>query len=548
MHIFIFNNIMAVNRRVKLEHKQICLLDNEQRSASFDEEALSLNQQRKIMSAQVKLEAKLTPSRSTKASRSKSLNALNEGSLQRQRLQHILRLDPLDDTVISINKLLSKSRKIIVLTGAGISCNAGIPDFRSSNGLYNLVKKEHPNVTIGSGKEMFDISLFRDEMKISVWATFMEKLYSSCRLAKPTKTHKFIAHLKDRSKLLRCYTQNIDGLEESLGLELSSQQPEEEEFLEKQLSHNNSFTSFSNSKWKNFDVVQLHGDLNKLSCTRCFHVFQWNRFRARSFRRGELPICPNCEAIKLKRSEQGKRVIDHNGMLRPNIVLYGENHPSGDVISQGLNLDILKGRPDFFIIMGTSLKVDGVKKVVKQISKQVHERDGIVILVNKSSVGESTWNGCIDYQIWEDCDKWVGFLENQVPDFFKTQKEVDKVRQLKREASELRKKLHVEKKKQSELQSLKTPPTTPTRENSSELNEDSDLSLEKKCSDNGNKSLNELKRKLIAPTNNIINYEIKDITLSQVVVNESESDDDVIMSGKIESIFKKEVHIATTSP
>lgn len=393
-----------------------------------------------------------------------------------------------------INKLLNKSRKIIVLTGAGISCNAGIPDFRSSKGLYESVKKEFPEVSIGSGKEMFDISLFRDEVKISVFATFMEKLYANVKLAQPTKTHKFIAHLKDRNKLLRCYTQNIDGLEENLGLEVSMKNETSKDKL------NSKF----NSTWKNFDVVQLHGDLNTLACTRCFHTFPWNRFWARSLRRGELPTCPECERKDLKRLQLGKRQIDNNiGFLRPNIVLYGENHPSGDLISQGLSLDILRGRPDFFIIMGTSLKVDGVKKVVRQMSKQVHERGGIVILINKTSVGDSSWNGVIDYQIWSDCDTWVTYLEDMIPDFFKTQKQIEKLRQLKRENSELK------KKKLSST--IHTPPTTPTKIH--ELTSSNEIKIEEhknelmspeQSSDDEKKSPKKRSRKVIPKEGKIV--------------------------------------------
>ncbi|CAG60090.1 uncharacterized protein GVI51_H08129 [Nakaseomyces glabratus] len=353
-----------------------------------------------------------------------------------------------DDVLLSINRQLNKSRKIILLTGAGISCNAGIPDFRSATGLYNLIKRQYPDISIGSGKEMFDISLFRDEMKISVFATFMEKLYASVKLAQPTTTHKFIAHLKNRNKLLRCYTQNIDGLEENLGLAISNSsfQPSTGKTTETDNSPNKN----------NIDVIQLHGDLNTLACTRCYHEFQWSRYLARYFRRGELPTCPECERINNERVQMGKRLINNIGYLRPNIVLYGENHPSGEIITQGLNTDINRGKPDLFIIMGTSLKVDGVQRVVKQISKQVHERKGLVILVNKTKLSESRWNGIIDYQICCDCDTWVKYLQGQIPDFFKSQEEVLALRQLRREASELR------KLKKSEKSSIKTPPTTPT--------------------------------------------------------------------------------------
>lgn len=341
-----------------------------------------------------------------------------------------------------INKQISRSRKILVLTGAGISCNAGIPDFRSSNGLYDLVKQEYPDVSIRSGQEMFDISLFREEEKISVFATFMEKLYSSTRLAQPTRTHRFIAHLKNRGKLLRCYTQNIDGLEEHLGLEISSCRKEE---------------STVYNQWKSLDVVQLHGDLNKLSCTQCFEVYPWSRLLSRYLRNGELPSCPRCHQTNIQRSMLGKRNSGSIGLLRPNIVLYGENHPSCEFIAQGLNIDIGRGKPDLFFIMGTSLKVDGVKKLVRNISKQVHERGGLVILINKTKIGDCNWHGIIDYQMACDCDDWVEYLKQQLPDFFKTQQEIDKIRQLKRQNSELRK-------RQKEERKL-TPPSTPRKAN-----------------------------------------------------------------------------------
>ena len=126
------------------------------------------------------------------------------------------------DTSIKLHeviKFISKSKKMTVLTGAGISCNAGIPDFRSSDGLYNMVKAKHPKAVV-RGQDLFDISLFRDEMSLSVFCTFMESLYKSSLNAKPTETHKFIKILKDKNKLLRCYTQNIDCIEQHINLKL----------------------------------------------------------------------------------------------------------------------------------------------------------------------------------------------------------------------------------------------------------------------------------------------------------------------------------------
>ena len=45
-------------------------------------------------------------------------------------------------------------------TGAGISVQAGIPDFRSAQGLFQSIKKDNPKEAIGSGKDLFDASVF----------------------------------------------------------------------------------------------------------------------------------------------------------------------------------------------------------------------------------------------------------------------------------------------------------------------------------------------------------------------------------------------------
>ena len=65
-----------------------------------------------------------------------------------------------------------------------------------------------------------------------------------------------------------------------------------------------------------------------------------------------------------------------------------------------------------------------------------------------------------------DCDDWVDYLRAEIPGFFKTQQEMNKLRQLKREASELRKKLREEKRNL-------TPPTTPQKKRRIEGNSDS---------------------------------------------------------------------------
>lgn len=55
-----------------------------------------------------------------------------------------------------------------MITGAGILCNAGIPDFRSENGLYNMVKHKYPKQIV-RGQDLFDINLFRDETSLEIF-------------------------------------------------------------------------------------------------------------------------------------------------------------------------------------------------------------------------------------------------------------------------------------------------------------------------------------------------------------------------------------------
>jgi NAD-dependent histone deacetylase SIR2 len=103
------------------------------------------------------------------------------------------------------------------------------------------------------------------------------------------------------------------------------------------------------------------------------------------------------------------------GNLRPAIVLYDEIHPLGDEIGAIQTTDLSR-KPDLLIIMGTSLKVHGLRKLVKEFAKSVHESSssstntggskGKVIFVNKTAPpGE--WAGIIDYHVEGETDRWV---------------------------------------------------------------------------------------------------------------------------------------------
>lgn len=93
--------------------------------------------------------------------------------------------------------------------------------------------------------------------------------------AQPTRTHHFINKLEHKGKLLRSYTQNVDGLERRIGLESGGRGAG----LRKKGTRN----------------VELHGDLGRVRCVLCMKdyeaVIEW----VEMFREGEAPNCPSCE-------------------------------------------------------------------------------------------------------------------------------------------------------------------------------------------------------------------------------------------------------------
>lgn len=90
-------------------------------------------------------------------------------------------------------------------------------------------------------------------------------------------------------------------------------------------------------------------------------------------------------------------------------MLYDEQHPLGDQIGE-LQAHDMKRRPDVLLVMGTSLKVHGLKHLIKDFAKVVHDRKGIVVFVNATPPNKE-WEGVIDYHVEGDTDTWVDRVE-----------------------------------------------------------------------------------------------------------------------------------------
>ena len=289
-------------------------------------------------------------------------------------------------------KVLRKRRKIVVIAGAGISTAAGgqscaplpaaielannttVPDFRSSTGMFNTTR---------SGKHLFDASVYQTDESTSSFHDMVRELSQRISDAKPTLFHEMLATLASEGRLLRLYTQNVDGIDTSLP-PLVTKVPLE-----------------NKGPWPR--TIQLHGSLEQMVCTKCNKL---SPFEAALFSGPVPPLCTQCvENDQIRTYVAGKR--SHGiGRLRPRMVLYNESNPDDEAIGAVVKADLLK-RPDAVIVVGTSLEIPGVKRIVREMCGTVRGRkDGVAVWINRGPppIGKD-FEDCWDLVVAGDCDQ-----------------------------------------------------------------------------------------------------------------------------------------------
>ncbi len=242
--------------------------------------------------------------------------------------------------------LIMKSERVLVITGAGISVSCGIPDFRSEGGIYSLLGE----YDLPSPESMFDLRYFRCN-PVPFFQFARELLPGKYR---PSRTHYFIKLLDQKGKLLRNYTQNIDGLEIQAGVSEDR-------------------------------VHQCHGSFSTSTCQNvsCGRRVRLSEVEDR-IRAQKLPMCETC--------------CDPSGILKPDIVFFGE--PLGDVFAQKIKQDRL--RADLVIVMGSSLQVAPVSHIMNWIPREAPQ-----ILINREVVGRPSQ---FDVELLGDSDDVVRYL------------------------------------------------------------------------------------------------------------------------------------------
>ena len=165
-------------------------------------------------------------------SRISAASATSFNSTRKASAITVYDLDALIDDIMN-----RKFKKILVLTGAGISTPSGIPDFRTpGTGIYdNLAKFNVPYP-----EAIFEKEYFKRNPK--PFFRIAKDLLPNKRQYKPNKIHYFIRLLQEKKILHRLYTQNIDSLETLAGI-----RPDK--------------------------LVEAHGSFKSAKCTKCSNIF-----------------------------------------------------------------------------------------------------------------------------------------------------------------------------------------------------------------------------------------------------------------------------------
>lgn len=312
---------------------------------------------------------------------------------RKPRTTELLNLDSRDDAgEAQLDRLLNvlrRKKKIVVIAGAGISVSAGskstlvfyhmidvlapltqhvdmltyylVPDFRSSQGLFATLKDKHK--IKGGGKSLFDASVYKDDKSTAEFHKMVRDLSRLTKEAKPTAFHHMLATIANEGRLMRLYSQNVDCLDTSL----------------KPLATN--IPLDPKGPWPT--TIQLHGGLEKMQCTKCNQV---DNFDGSLFQGPEPPSCEACAQLDFVRTNYAGKRSHGIGRLRPRMVLYNEYNPDEDAIGKVSQADLRK-IPDAVIVVGTSLKVPGVRRIVRELCLATRsKRDGFTAWINLDPV------------------------------------------------------------------------------------------------------------------------------------------------------------------
>jgi NAD-dependent SIR2 family protein deacetylase len=218
---------------------------------------------------------------------------------------------------------------VVILSGAGLSTESGIPDYRGPSGLARRVTPMTYQAFVGSAAA-----------RRRFWARSHQGWRHIAR-AVPNAGHHAVAELERHGLVAGVITQNVDGLHQTAGAQ---------------------------------HVIELHGGLDRVACLACGQRTSRGTLdrRLRAANPGwdarVTRINPDGDAVLADDQAEGFRVVDCQecgGLLKPDVVFFGENVPRPRVEE----CYALTGRADALVVLGSSLTVMSGYRFVRHAAK-----------------------------------------------------------------------------------------------------------------------------------------------------------------------------------
>lgn len=232
-----------------------------------------------------------------------------------------------------LRDLIESANRIVAFTGAGISTESGIPDFRSPGGIWTKYQPIY-----------FDDFMSSEEMRRESWRRKFAT-DATMQKAEPNAGHRALAKLVERGKMTSIITQNVDGLHQRSGV------PESK-------------------------IIELHGNSTYASCLDCGHRHDLEPIRKEFLGTGTLPTCVKCD-----------------GIVKTATISFGQAMPE---IQMARAQDETMAC-DLFIVLGSSLVVypaAGFPRVAKRkgaglviVNRDPTDQDGDADLVIHDEIG-----------------------------------------------------------------------------------------------------------------------------------------------------------------
>lgn len=229
--------------------------------------------------------------------------------------------------------LIREAKCIVALSGAGISTEAGIPDFRSEGGLWE--NAELMALMSAQGFRRNPEGFYRASLQL------MPNLHR----AQPTAAHELLAELEARGKVSAVITQNIDGLHQMAGSQI---------------------------------VHEIHGSFRTGHCLSCRAKYEMTRFYER-IESGEiaLPRCERCDSP-----------------VKPDVVLFGDLLPSEvweQAVAAVMNCDLLLVLGSSLIVYPAAelpqvALASGAKLIL--VNREATEYDNLANVVVRTELGD----------------------------------------------------------------------------------------------------------------------------------------------------------------